>query len=72
MASKALRQVVNRIFTSERTKAKFMADPKSVFSQFRLTRDEKRAVLTMHARLGLVNGDSSVLQDDIGPTIWWV
>jgi hypothetical protein len=72
MASQALQKVVKRIFSDESTKAKFLADPASVLSQFRLKAGEKKAVLATHAKLGLVDGNSSVLQAEIGPMYWWM
>jgi hypothetical protein len=70
MASQ-LQELVKKVFGDESTKAKFISNPNSILSQFRLTADEKRAVLATHAKLGLVDGDSAVLQADVGPMIWW-
>jgi len=72
MPSQALQEVVKGIFSDEGTRAKFLSDPAKFLSQFRLTSEEKKAVLTTHGKLGLVNGDSSVLQAEIAPMIWWL
>ena len=72
MASQALREVVKSIFSDEAARARFLSDPAKFLSRSRLTHEEKRAVLATHAKLGLVNGDSAVLQADVGPMVWWL
>lgn len=62
MKSQKLQNLVKTIFNDEETKSRFMSDPDSVISQFKLTETEKKAVLATHARLGLVTGDSSQLE----------
>lgn len=71
MKSQALQELVKKLFGNEKTKAQFMSDPDSVLSQFSLTEQEKKAVLTAYAKLGLVTSDSQQLDAALGPTIIW-
>ena len=71
MKSKALQELVKKIFSNENTKQQFMSDPDSVLAQFNLTKQEKRAVLNTHTKLGLVTGNSQQLEAAIGPTSDW-
>ena len=72
MKSKALQDLVQKIFNDEKIKSQFISDPNSVLAQFDLTEQEKKAVLNTHAKLGLVTGDSRQLEAVIGPaSSWW-
>ena len=71
MKSKKLQELVKSIFTDEKIKSQFTSDPEGVLSKFSLTEDEKKAVLSIHARLGLITSDSTQLEADVKPTIWW-
>jgi hypothetical protein len=71
MESQALQELVRRIFGDEKTRAQFTSNPDSVLARFTLTEQEKRAVLSTHARLGLVTSDSPQLEAAIEPTIFW-
>ncbi len=71
MKSQALQELVKKIFGDEKTKSEFMSNPDSVLSQFSLTEQEKKAVLTTHAKLGLVTGGSQQLEAAINPTANW-
>ncbi len=71
MKSKALQELVKQIFSDTKTKAQFTSDPDSILSQFILTEQEKRAVLTTHAKLGLITSDSQQLEAAINPTYTW-
>ncbi len=71
METKALQELVKKVFGDEKTKAEFMSDPKSVMSRFSLTEEEKKAVLTTHAKLGLVTAGSVQLDETIGPYSVW-
>ncbi len=72
MKSEALQELVKKIFSDETTKARFMSNPESVISQYSLTEPEKKAVLTTHARLGLVTADSTRLAAAIEPYATWI
>jgi len=71
MESQALRQLVGKIFSDKDTRDAFMKDPESVLSRYGLTEQEKKAVLNTHARLGLVNGDSTLLAETFDPMTMW-
>jgi hypothetical protein len=71
MKSQALQDLVKKIFGDEETKSQFMANPDSVLSQFTLTEPEKKAVLNIHAKLGLVTSDSQQLEAALHPTWQW-
>ena len=71
MKSQALQDLVKKIFGDEKTKAEFMSNPDNVLSKFTLTEQEKKAVLKIHAKLGLVTSDSGQLEAAIGPTWEW-
>ena len=71
MKSNALQEMVSKIFSDEATKSQFIANPDSVISKYELSEQEKRAVLSTHAKLGLVTGDSPQLAAALKPTIFW-
>jgi len=72
MESQELKQLISNIFTDKKTREEFIEDPNSVISRFSITEQEKRAVLSTHARLGLVTGDSTQLDEIIGPKGMWI
>jgi hypothetical protein len=71
MKSKALQELVKKIFGDEKTKQQFMSNPESVLSQFALTEQEKKAVMTTHAKIGLATADSGQLEAALKPTWIW-
>ncbi len=71
MKSQALQELVKKIFGDEKTKSEFMSNPDSVLSRFSLTEQEKKAVLSTHARLGLVTSNSQQLEAAIDPLSTW-
>ncbi len=71
MKSQALQELVKKIFGDEKTKSQFMSNPDSVLSQFNLTEQDKKAVLNIHAKLGLVTSDSQQLEATFGPLAFW-
>jgi len=71
MKSRALQELVKKIFSDEKIKSQFMTNPDSILSQFSLTEDERKAVLKTHARLGQMDSDSVLLDTAIEPNIWW-
>jgi hypothetical protein len=72
MKSQALQELVKKIFSDEKTKQQFISNPEGVLSQFSLSEQEKRAVLSAHAKIGLVTSDSGQLEAVIGPNAWWI
>ena len=50
MKSQGLQEMVKKIFSNEETKRQFISDPDSVISQYSLTEQERRAVLSTHAK----------------------
>ena len=71
MKSQALQEMIKKIFSDEKTKFQFMSNPESVLAQFNLTKQEKRAVLITHAKLGLATADSQQLEAALAPTAIW-
>lgn len=69
MKSQALQELVKKIFSSAETKSQFISDPDSVIARFNLTETEKKAVFATHNKLGLVTGNSSQLEADLG-VLW--
>lgn len=62
MKSQALQELVKNIFSDEKTKQQFQKDPDSVLARFSLTEQEKKAVLKIDAKLGLVTNGSPQLE----------
>jgi hypothetical protein len=71
METKALQELVKKIFGDEKTKAEFISDPNSVMSRFSLTEEEKKAVLITHTRLGLVTAGSLQMDIVVEPLYVW-
>jgi hypothetical protein len=71
MKSKALQEMIKKVFSDEKTKLQFMSNPESVLAQFKLTEQEKKAVLNTHAKLGLATADSQQLEAVIDPLSFW-
>jgi hypothetical protein len=67
----ALQDLVKKIFGDEATRAQFMKNPDSVLSQYTLTAEEKRAVLSTHSSLGLVTGNSTHLEAVMDRSSTW-
>lgn len=71
MKSQALQELVRKIFGDERMKQQFISNPDAFLSKFDLTEQEKKAMLTTHAKLGLVNADSPQLEAVIEADYSW-
>ena len=71
MKSQALQELVSKIFSDEEIRSQFMSNPNNVLSKFSLTEDEKKAILNIHARSGLITSYSTQLEAAIGPDTWW-
>jgi len=72
MESQALNQLISKIFGDKATREEFVKNPESVLSRYDLTEQEKAAIMTTHAKLGLVNGDSAQLTAAIEPLTMWL
>ncbi len=72
MKSRALQELVKKVFSDEKTKLQFMSDPESVLSQFNLAEQEKKAVLNTHAKLGLVTSGSPQLEAALDTALPWI
>ena len=71
MKSKALQELIKKVFSDEKTKHQFLKDPGSVLAQFDLTEQERKAVLNTHAKLGLATADSRQLEAVLDPMGYW-
>ena len=72
MKSQGLQELVKKIFGDEAAKSAFLSNPSDFISEFNLTEPEKRAVLTTHARLGLVASGSGQLEATIKGNQGWL
>ncbi len=71
MKSQPVKQLVRKIFSDEKTKQQFLSNPEMVLSQFPLSEQEKRAVLSVHSKMGLVTSDTPQMEAAIKPNITW-
>ncbi|MBI2859134.1 MAG: hypothetical protein HYX90_08655 [Chloroflexi bacterium] len=71
MKSQAMQEFVKNIFGDERTRLQFQSDPDGVLSRFDLTAQEKQAVLSTQARVGLVTGNSPQLEAALSSNDPW-
>ena len=71
MATGASQELVKKVFRDEKTKAEFISNPNEVMSRFSLSEEERKAVLTTQARLGLVTEGSQQLDTTVGPMVIW-
>jgi hypothetical protein len=69
--SQELKRFVNTIFNNPEIRVEFLKNPDIVISRFLLTEQEKRSVLSTHARLNMVLTGSQQLAEDIDPTAIW-
>ena len=72
MKSQGLQELIGKIFSDDKTRKQFESEPDKVISQFNLTDKEKKAVMTTHAKLGLVTGDAQHLEAAIDPNAIWL
>ena len=66
-----LSDLVKKIFSDDETKKEFQADPEKFISSLDLTATEKKAVLSLQAKTGLVTADGVSLQSNVGPMAGW-
>ena len=72
MKSTTIQEVIKNIFSDEKSKAEFVANPESFLKKFSLSEQEKKVVLTTYAKLGLVSSNSSELGVAIKPLAFWL
>jgi hypothetical protein len=72
MKSQALQNLVKSIFSDEQTRQQFISNPDSILSRFSLTESEKKAVMSMHTKIGLASSDSGQLEAVLRPLAWWI
>jgi hypothetical protein len=66
-----LQELVKKIFSDEKTRLEFESNPDIVLSRYDLSAQEKKAVMSTHAKLGLVSGDSQQLEAVMRDTSAW-
>ncbi|PVV85000.1 hypothetical protein [Dehalogenimonas alkenigignens] len=66
-----LADLVQTIFRDESARRDFEANPEAYVTKLELTPVDKKAVLSLHARTGLVTADGVSLQSQIGPMGGW-
>jgi hypothetical protein len=71
MKTNALQELVNKVFSDQRTRIEFENDPEKVIARFRLSEPERRAVLATQLKLGLATAGGAELQETDDPTIFW-
>jgi len=71
MKSQGLQELFKSIFSSDETKKEFESDPNSVLSRFSLTEQEKKAVLSVHNKFGLISMNSPQLEAAIKAEYSW-
>jgi len=71
MKSQRIQDLISKVFSDGSVRARFAEDPESVLSQYKLSEDEKKAVLLTHSNLGLVGSGSARLEAAIGPLSHW-
>ena len=70
--SMQMAELVKKIFINDETKKEFQADPEKFISTMDLAATEKRAVLSLQAKTGLVTADGVSLQSNVGPMAGWL
>ncbi|MBT3363585.1 MAG: hypothetical protein HN929_06475 [Chloroflexi bacterium] len=71
MSLKAVRSLVKKTFTDGKFKEDLLKDPSSTLAKFNLTTEEKDAIVNVHTSVGIVNGNSAVLEAKAQPMGGW-
>ena len=71
METKALQELVKKVFSDQKTRVEFENDPEKVIARFKLTEMERSAVLATQRKLGLAAADGVKLDQAVDPTIFW-
>ena len=66
-----LQELIKKVFSDEKAKAEFLANPESAMKGFKLSRTEKKALLKTHSRLGMITSDNSHLEAAVYPETDW-
>lgn len=72
MKSQSLQELVKKIFADEETRSEFQKNPESVLSRFNLSETDKKAMLSTHAKFGLVTGNSSQMEAALRASSSWM
>ncbi len=67
-----LAELVKKLFSDETAKKEFESNPEAYISNLDLTATEKKAVLSLQAKTGLVTADGVSLQSNVGPMAGWL
>jgi hypothetical protein len=71
MSLKAVKTLVKKTFTDSKFKESLLADPSKTLAKFDLTDEEKDAIINVHTSVGVVNGNTAVLQAKAKPMASW-
>jgi len=71
METKALQELVKKVFSDQKTRVEFENDPEKVIARFKLTEMERSAVLATQRKLGLAAAGGVKLDQAVDPTIFW-
>ena len=72
MSLKAVKSLVKKTFADSKFKESLLNEPTKTLSKFDLTGEEKNAIINVHTSVGVVGGDSAVLQATVKPMATWV
>lgn len=71
MKPEGLSEFVKKVLADEKTRQQFESDPQSVLSNFSLTEEETRAVMSRQHKLGVAGAGSQELDGPIVPAGYW-
>jgi hypothetical protein len=72
MKSETLKKFISDIFNDETKKSEFIENPQRAMSGYGLSNQERKALMNVHDKVGLVSSDSAALEAALKPTIeWW-
>ena len=71
MSLKAVRSLVKRTFTDRKFKESLLKEPDKTLARFDLTDEEKGAIINVHTSVGVVGGNSAVLEAKVKPMGGW-
>jgi hypothetical protein len=67
-----LADFVKKIFGDETARNEFHANPEAYVSKLDLTATEKKSILSLQTKTGLVTADGVSLQSNVGPMSGWL
>ncbi|MFC1978509.1 hypothetical protein ACFLVP_00795 [Chloroflexota bacterium] len=71
MSLKAVKSLVKKTFTDSKFKESLLKNPSGTLSKFDLTDEEKDAIINVHTSVGVVGGNSAILQATVKPMASW-